>query len=93
MDKEREQWVARVLDSAEEVKGLHAPGHLFPRILESVQKGENEVVKLPLGQIRIALAAACILVLLNVGILLTAKRIAPTDSSNYIESYDLNLYK
>lgn len=93
MATEKDKWIARILGSAEDIRGLHAPAHLFPRILDTIENQERDVVKLSFGQVRIALAAACILALLNVGILLMADRSAPSPGSAYIESYDLNLYK
>lgn len=88
---DQETWIADIVTSGEEIRSKKAPEHLLEGILKSTRNPQPAII--PLKQLKIALAAASILAVLNIGILLSArgeKKIA--DSVANIESYDLSIY-
>jgi len=93
MESEKDKWINEILESAGQLQNMHAPEGLLDKINQRLLEPEESLV--PLKQVRIALAAAAALIIINAGILLSAnaKGIEKKQGRYEVaESYNFNFY-
>ncbi len=94
METEKDKWINGILSSGEKLSGLQAPEYLQQRILDRLDEASLPAVRLSSPQFVRLLAAASILLVINVGVLLYSSQNVPkSEPAAYsLESYNLSLY-
>ena len=84
MDREKEQWIDEVFDSLKGHEKAMPPTHLLTKIEQNLHSPEAMII--PVGKYRIAVAAAAMLLLVNVLSLYQFSRNATTSDLEWREA-------